>query len=62
MNGGYWRGSVWAPTNYMVLRGLTNYHRDSPAYEIALNHLNNVVEVFNRTGTLFENYAPELCP
>lgn len=57
--GGYWRGSVWAPTNYMVLRGLTKYNYDSLAYEIAVNHLNNVVEVYNSTGTLFENYAPD---
>jgi hypothetical protein len=57
--GGYWRGSVWAPTNYMVLRGLTNYHEDSLAYEIAANHLNNVVKVFTLTGTLRENYAPD---
>ncbi|MCX6242852.1 MAG: trehalase family glycosidase [Bacteroidetes bacterium] len=58
-DGGYWLGSVWAPTNYMVLRGLTNYHKDSLAYEIAINHLNNVVEVFRQTGTLWENYAPD---
>ena len=57
--GGYWLGSVWAPTNYMVLRGLTNYHRDSLAFAIALNHLGNVVEVFNKTGALWENYAPD---
>ena len=58
-DGGYWLGSVWAPTNYMVLRGLTNYHRDSLAYEIALNHLDNVVSVFNNTDALWENYAPD---
>ena len=58
-NGGYWKGSVWAPTEYMVLRGLTAIHRDSLAYEIAYNHLNNVVGVFSKTGTFFENYAPE---
>ncbi len=58
-DGEYWRGSVWAPTNYMVLRGLTKYGYDSLAFEIALNHLNNVVEVFKQTGTLFENYAPD---
>ena len=58
-NGGYWKGSIWAPTNYMVLRGLNNYGEDSLAYEIAANHLNNVVEVFNQTGTLRENYAPD---
>ena len=58
-DGGYWRGAVWAPTTYMVLRGLTNYKKDSLAYEIALNHLDNVVKVYNQTGTLWENYAPD---
>lgn len=58
-DGGYWNGAIWAPTNYMVLRGLTRYGYDSLAYNIALNHLNNVVEVYSKTGTLWENYAPE---
>ena len=58
-DGGYWNGSVWAPTNYMVLRGLTKYGLDSLAYEIAKNHVNNVVEVFNKTNDLRENYAPD---
>ena len=57
--GGYWNGAVWAPTNYMVLRGLTKYGFDSLAYQIAINHLNNVVEVFDKTDTLWENYAPD---
>jgi glycogen debranching enzyme len=57
--GGYWCGSVWAPTNYMVLRGLTNVGENALAHEIAMNHLRNVVEVFKSTGTLWENYAPE---
>ena len=57
--GGYWRGGVWSPTNYMVLRGLTESGEDSLAHEIALNHLENVTEVFQKTGTLWENYAPE---
>jgi hypothetical protein len=58
-NGGYWLGAVWAPTNYMVLRGLTKYGYDSLAYEIALNHVNNVVEVFTKTNDIRENYAPD---
>jgi len=41
------------------LRGLTNIGRDSLAHAIGMNHLLNVVEVFNKTGTFFENYAPE---
>lgn len=57
--GGYWNGSVWAPTNYMVLRGLTNYQLDDLAFEIGLNHLQNVVEVFRQTNDLRENYAPD---
>ncbi len=58
-DGGYWNGSVWAPTNYMVLRGLTNCHQDSLAYEIAINHLNALVQVYDSTKDLRENYAPD---
>lgn len=58
-DGDYWNGSVWAPTNYMVLRGLTNYNQDSLAFEIAQNHLQNVVQVFQETGEIHENYAPD---
>lgn len=57
--GDYWRGGVWAMTNYMVLRGLTQAGFDALAHEIALNHHENVVKVFNETGTLWENYSPE---
>ena len=57
--GGYWKGAVWAPTTYMVLRGLTEVGRDALAHEIGRNHLDNVVAVFEKTGTVHENYAPE---
>ena len=57
--GEYWRGSVWAPTNYMVLRGLTQNGQDDLAHAIGLNHHANVVRVFEQTGTVWENYAPE---
>lgn len=59
MDGGYWRGAVWAPTTYMVLRGLSAVGEDALAHEIALNHLQNVAASFAATGTFFENYAPE---
>jgi glycogen debranching enzyme len=59
-SGGYWKGAVWAPTNYMVLKGLTRYGYDSLAHAIALNHLNNVVEVFNLTNDIRENYSPDM--
>lgn len=57
--GGYWLGSVWAPTNYMVLKGLNQVGYHDLTHEIALNHLDNVVKVFEQTGTIWENYAPE---
>lgn len=57
--GGYWCGSVWSPTNYMVLKGLDEYKEHALAHEIALSHLDAVVSVFVNRGTLYENYAPE---
>lgn len=57
--GGYWRGGVWAPTNYMVLKGLDKYEKYELAYEIASDYLYTVVEEYKKHGTVFENYAPE---
>ncbi|MCX6620958.1 MAG: trehalase family glycosidase [Acidobacteria bacterium] len=57
--GGYWRGAVWAPTNTMVIRGLENYGSDALAREIALEHLDRVAAVFEKTGTIWESYAPD---
>lgn len=57
--GGYWLGSIWPPTQYIVLRGLTSCGRDRLAHDIGMNHVQQVAEVFGKTGTLWENYAPE---
>lgn len=57
--GDYWKGSVWAPTAYMTLKGLDAVGRFDLAHKIAMNHHGNVVKVFNETGTLWENYAPD---
>ena len=57
--GGYWRGSVWAPTNTMVLYGLEKYGFNALAREIALNHLDIVAQVWEDTGTIWENYPPD---
>lgn len=56
--GNYWRGGVWSPTNYMVLKGLEKVGFDALAYEIACNHVQNVTAVYKETGTLWENYSP----
>lgn len=57
--GHYWRGAVWSPTNYMVLKGLRSQGFDALAHEIAVNHLHNIWEVYRHTDTFWENYAPE---
>ena len=59
-NGDYWRGGVWAPTNYMVLKGLEQHGRHDLAFDIALNHVQHVAKIFADTGTIWENYTPEL--
>ncbi len=58
-NGAYWKGSVWAPTNYMVLKGLERVGYHDLAHEIGCNTLENVVKVYLETGTVWENYSPE---
>jgi hypothetical protein len=58
--GGYWRGAVWAPTNYMVLRGLEACGRHDVARRLALSYYGAVADVYRRTGTFWENYAPDV--
>jgi hypothetical protein len=43
----------------MVIRGLERYGQDHVAREIALNHLGAMAQVFQTTGTIWENYAPD---
>lgn len=57
--GNYWCGGVWSPTNYVVLKGLRRIGQRRLAHEIAVNHLDNVCQVFQHTDTFWENYAPE---
>jgi glycogen debranching enzyme len=58
-DGGYWLGGVWPPTNYMVLRGLDRAGYHALAHEISREDLDHVIRVFGKTGTVWENYAPE---
>ena len=44
--GHYWLGSVWAPTNYMVIKGLMANKEYSLADTVAFNHLKHISEVF----------------
>jgi glycogen debranching enzyme len=58
-DGAYWRGAVWVSSNTMVIRGLENYGKRDLARELALEHLDRVARVFEKTGTIWENYAPD---
>jgi len=58
--GDYWLGGVWAPTSYMVLKGLTLNGRHELALELAEKTHWAIAEVFEATGTFWENYAPDL--
>ena len=58
-NGRYWVGGVWAPTNYMVISGLSDKGYRKLAYDITMNDYNNVFKVYQDTGTFWEYYAPE---
>jgi glycogen debranching enzyme len=57
--GHYWVGGVWAPTNYMIIKGLQKYGFQEFAAEATEKYLNGMYEVFKKTGTVWENYAPE---
>lgn len=57
--GAYWKGGVWAPIVTMVIRGLEKYEANDLARDIAMNHLNNVAAIYQETGTIWENYAPD---
>lgn len=57
--GRYWKGGVWAPTNYMIAAGLREYGYDDVARQIAMNHIENMHKVYLKTGTIHEAYSPE---
>lgn len=58
-DGGYWRGSIWAPTSYMVIRGLERVGEPGMARSIALRLYSATAEVYRDTGTFWENYSPD---
>ena len=66
----YWRGNVWINVNYLVYRGLQKYYSDYPHLirgisikehiHIFRNNLTqNVKQVFESTGWLWEQYSEE---
>lgn len=60
--GAYWRGGVWAPTNYMIVKGLEQCGRRDLAFELAVKHMENLCEVWSgfEPQSLWEAYSPDL--
>jgi hypothetical protein len=58
-DGRYWQGGVWAPTNYMIIKGLQRNGFHKLAFDLATRHHGQVLEVFKKTNTFWEYYAPE---
>ncbi len=59
--GGYWLGSVWAPTNYMIAAGLKKRGWNSISRDLTMKHLDAMTAVMkNKTfGGIWECYSPE---
>jgi glycogen debranching enzyme len=59
--GGYWLGGVWAPTNYMIVSGLSERNHQDLAREIAMKHLAAMSSVMKNPayGSIWEAYSPE---
>ncbi len=59
--GVYWVGGVWAPSNYMITRGLMRAGRGDVAHDIAMRYLGVLARTFAQVKphTLWESYSPE---
>ncbi len=59
-DGEYWRGSVWLPTAYAALKGLTNYSLHSQAHRAAEGLLDHMARTYfeHQPHTIWECYSP----
>jgi hypothetical protein len=58
-DGHYWRGGIWAPTNDMVIRGLSSIGEHAFAREAAERHLAQVAAVYGDPALAAADVAPE---
>ncbi len=58
-HGHYWCGSVWPPMVYLAARAMSASGYHDLATAISANHLENLSAVYSKTGTFWENYAPD---
>ncbi|HTE00505.1 MAG TPA: trehalase family glycosidase [Mucilaginibacter sp.] len=57
--GEYWLGGVWTPTNYMLIKGLQRVNKNELAKEFARKYYWCVAQVYIKTKTFWEDYAPD---
>jgi glycogen debranching enzyme len=57
--GDYWLGSVWAPTNTMVVKGFQRVGRIDLARQVTIKHLQAMLQVFDANGVIWENYSSD---
>lgn len=59
--GTYWIGGVWAPTNYMVIRGMAAAGREEVAHTVAAKYLDGLARTYREfePHTLWEANAPD---
>lgn len=62
-DGKYWRGSVWLPTAYMALKGVSGYGFHDETHRLALQLLSHMYRTFKdyTPHTVWECYHPEVC-
>jgi len=53
--GHYWQGGVWAPTNFMTIKGVAKYNYQF-ALEASINHIENMSKVYHDFDPLFYTY------
>ena len=57
--GHYWRGGVWAPTDYMIIKGLDIFPLRELAAIAAMNHIRNMYKVYKNFTPSPEEIAPD---
>ena len=60
VTGEYWQGASWPPTTYMVARGLAAQGYWHLARAVAENYVAGLSALYQATGTIWENSAPEI--